>query len=140
LALQWGGTKYAWNTAIIIGLFCGAGATLVLFWGWEYRIGDQALMPVSILGKRIVWCSCLFMAFFFGSFLIFSYYMPVYFQAVKDVSPAMSGVYILPSILSSIFTLILVGFLSRFCPTLHFRAAANQCSQQTGMVHPLEYG
>jgi hypothetical protein len=34
LALQWGGTKYAWNTAIIIGLFCGAGATLVLFWGW----------------------------------------------------------------------------------------------------------
>jgi len=68
-------------------------------------------MPVSILGKRIVWCSCLFMAFFFGSFLLFSYYMPVYFQAVKDVSPAMSGVYILPSILSSIFTLIPVGLL-----------------------------
>jgi hypothetical protein len=117
LALQWGGTKYAWNSAIIIGLFCGAGGTLVLFWGWEYHVGEKALIPLFILSKRIVWCSCLFVGIFFGGSLISAYYLPIYFQAVKGVTPAVSGVYMLPTILSSIFTMIPVGLLSKFSPS-----------------------
>jgi hypothetical protein len=111
LALQWGGKTYAWSSATVIGLFCGAGGTLILFLAWEYRIADKAMVPISILSKRVVWCSCLFIGFFFGSFLVSSYYLPIYFQAVKGVSPALSAVYTLPSILSSMFTGMAAGLL-----------------------------
>lgn len=111
MALQWGGVKYTWNSATIIGLFCGGSATLVLFMAWENRVGDSAMIPFSILRKIVVWCSCLVIGFFFASLLVFSYYLPIYFQTVKGVSPAMSGVYMLPSVLSQIVTAILSGVL-----------------------------
>lgn len=111
MALQWGGVKYTWNSATIIGLLCGGAGTLVLFMAWEYRVGDSAMIPFSILRKTVVWCSCLVIGFFFASLLVFSYYLPIYFQTVKGVSPTMSGVYMLPGVFSQIVTAILSGFL-----------------------------
>jgi hypothetical protein len=111
MALQWGGVKYTWNSATIIGLFCGGAGTLVLFMAWEYRVGDSAMIPFSILRKTVVWCSSLVIGFFFASLLVFSYYLPIYFQTVKGVSPTMSGVYMLPSVFSQIVTAILSGVL-----------------------------
>jgi Fungal trichothecene efflux pump (TRI12) len=113
MALEWGGTEYPWNSATIIGLFCGAGGTLILFVAWEYRTGDTAMIPLSMVRKRIVWCSCLVIGCFFGSLLVFSYYLPIYFQAVKGVSPSRSGVYVLPGILSQMLMAITSGFLGK---------------------------
>lgn len=114
MALEWGGTQYPWSSATIIGLFCGAGGTLIVLAAWEYRAGDGAMIPFSMVRKRIVWSACLSIGFFFASLLIFSYYLPIYFQAVKDVSPALSGVYILPSILSQMAMSIVSGVLGKF--------------------------
>jgi Fungal trichothecene efflux pump (TRI12) len=114
LALEWGGTKYPWNSAVIIGLFCGAGVTLCIFTAWEYRIGDDAMIPFSIVSKRIVWCSCLVLAFFGSSIFLFSYYLPLYFQAVKGASPALSGVYLLPGILTQIIAAAVSGLLGQY--------------------------
>lgn len=111
MALQWGGVKYTWNSGTIIGLFCGGAGTLGLFVAWEYRVGDSAMLPFSILRKTVVWCSSLVIGFFFASLLVFSYYLPIYFQTVKGVSPTLSGVYMLPSVLSQIVTAILSGVL-----------------------------
>jgi nitrate/nitrite transporter NarK len=112
MALQWGGTEYPWNSPTIIGLFCGAAGTFILFLAWEYRT-NEAMLPFSLLKRRIVWSSCLTVAFFFGSSLIFSYYLPIYFQAVRNVSPALSGVYILPSILTQILMSVVSGVLGK---------------------------
>jgi len=111
LALQWGGTRYPWSSATVIGLFCGAAGTLCVFLAWEYRKGDMAMIPFSIMRRRVVWCSCLVAFFYFGGMLSFIYYLPIYFQAVKGVSPTLSGVYLLPSILSQIVFSVLSGFL-----------------------------
>ena len=111
LALEWGGTRYSWNNRTIIGLFCGAAATLCLFLAWEYRKGDAAMIPFSMMRKKVIWSSCLYTAFFFGGMLSMSYYLPIYFQAVKGVSPTLSGVYLLPSILSQMLFSILAGYL-----------------------------
>lgn len=113
LALEWGGSAYAWNSSVIIGLFCAAGVSLVLFGCWERHVGGAvAMIPISVASRRQVWCSCFFLGLFSGALLIFSYYLPIYFQAVKNVSPTMSGVYMLPGIGGQIVMAIVTGAIS----------------------------
>lgn len=114
LALEYGGNKYPWNSARIIGLFCGAGGTFLTFLAWEYRKGDEAMIPFSMVGKRSVWSSLIVGVCFIGTVMCFSYYLPIYFQAVKGVSPFMSGVYFLPNILSQLFLAITTGVLGNY--------------------------
>jgi hypothetical protein len=99
LALQYGGDQYGWGSSTVIGLFVGAGLTLIIFLLWEWRTGDEAMIPFSMLAKRTVWTSCVTRAFYMGDIVIVSYYLPIYFQTVKGVSPIRSGYYILPVVL-----------------------------------------
>ena len=111
LALEWGGTKYAWNSATVIGLFCGSVGTLAVFLVWENRRGDTAMIPLSMLKRRVVWSSCLTIFFIFGNMLTTTYYLAVYFQAVKGESPTISGVDTLPTILGSLVMAVVSGAL-----------------------------
>ena len=115
LALEWGGTKYAWHSATVIGLFCGSGGNLAIFLAWEYKRGDTAMIPLGMVKQRIIWTSCVVMFFFGGALLISSYYLAIYFQAVRGVTPLLSGVYLLPSILSQMVMAVLSGFLGSYC-------------------------
>jgi hypothetical protein len=114
-ALQFGSdTEYAWNSSLIIGLFCGAGAAAVLFVLWEARVGDTAMIPGAVIRRREVWSSCGHI--FSMSFVVFiaNYFLPVYFQAVKGVGPTMSGVYLLPGILSQLAFVLLAGAAGQY--------------------------
>ena len=111
LAVQWGGSKLAWNSSQIIGLFCGAGCICIALLFWEHRKGDAAMIPFSMVRLRIVWSSCIVYGFFMAQMFTTSYYLPVYFQGVKGKSPFLSGVYLLPSILGQIFSAVVSGFL-----------------------------
>ena len=71
------------------------------------------MIPFSMVRRRIVWCSCLVMFMFMGSMMIFSFYMPIYFQTVRNATPTMSGVYILPAILSQVLFATVSGVLGR---------------------------
>jgi MFS family permease len=113
LALQWGGTKYPWKSATIIGLFCGSAGTFIIFLIQEFYAGENAMVPFSIVKKTVVWSSCLVCLFFFGALITWTYYLPIYFQAVKGVSPTLSGVYVLPGVLSQIAMAIISGVLGR---------------------------
>ncbi|KAI1377958.1 MFS general substrate transporter [Hypoxylon crocopeplum] len=55
LALQYGGNQFAWNSIEVIGLFCGAGVTFVVWLVWDWYQGDNAMVPFSMMRKRIVW-------------------------------------------------------------------------------------
>ncbi|KAI0104436.1 putative MFS multidrug transporter [Daldinia grandis] len=111
LALQYGGFQYAWNSSQIIGLFCGAGVTFIVFLTWEYYKGDEAMIPFSMIRKRTVWTSSLSYGLLMSQLFCLSYYLPVYFQGVKGATPLLSGVYLLPSILGQLFTSVLSGWL-----------------------------
>jgi hypothetical protein len=111
LALQYGGITFAWNSSQIIGLFCGAGVTFIIFLIWNYYKGDLAMIPVSMIRKTTVWGSCLAYGFFMSQIFCVSYYLPIYFQAVKGVSPIMSGVYILPSVSTHVVFSLVTGIL-----------------------------
>ena len=124
LPLQWAGNQYPWDSVVVICLFCTAFATMIIFIVWEYFTGENAMIPLSILRIRVVWSSCLYYGMQAGSSLCGIYYIPIYFQAVKGVSPITSGVWILPTILSQLFSALLFGILSMHIllpPFLHYR-------------------
>jgi hypothetical protein len=102
LALQFGGNQFPWNGSTVIGLFVGAGPTFTVSLWWEWRMGDEAMLHFSMMAKRIVWSSCITRFFCMGDIMVVSYYLPIYFQTVKEVPPVKSGYYILPLILISI--------------------------------------
>ncbi|KAJ5591582.1 MFS multidrug transporter [Penicillium hispanicum] len=111
LALEYGGNQYAWHSSQVIGLFCGAGATFIVFLVWDYYQGDAAIIPFSIVRKRIVWSSCLTYGLLMGQMFCASYYLPIYFQGVRGATPTLSGVYILPSVLGQLFAALISGKL-----------------------------
>lgn len=83
----------------------------ILFGLWEARMGDRAMIPWSILRRRIVWTSCGQAMTLMSCVMTSSSYMPIYFQAVQGVGPTRSGVNLLPSILSQLTMAIVSGAL-----------------------------
>jgi MFS family permease len=114
MALQFGsGNTYPWDSATIIGLLCGAGVTALAFIAWEARMVDRAMIPGGMLKKRIVWTSCVFGSALMCCSIVASNWLPTYFQAVKGEGPALSGVHILPSILSALLFTVVSGAASK---------------------------
>ena len=110
LALQLGSSgAQAWDSSVVIGLFCGAGVCAVLFILWKKRAEDQAMLPGKLLGKRVVWTSCVHASCIITCMMTASIWMPTYFQAVKNNGPTDSGVHVLPSILSQLLAVIATG-------------------------------
>lgn len=133
LAIEWGGTRYVWSSATIIGLFCGAAGTFSVFLAWEYRKGDSAMIPFSMARRRIVWSSCLVGSLFMASMIITSYYMPIYFQTIRNATPTMSGVYILPAILSQMLFATISGVLGMSPNTMTDSCVAFEIATTDGM-------
>lgn len=62
-------SRYAWNSATIIGLFCGFGGNLLVWFAWDYYKGADAMIPVSIVARPVVWSGCLVMGILLGTML-----------------------------------------------------------------------
>ncbi|PLB54151.1 MFS general substrate transporter [Aspergillus steynii IBT 23096] len=126
LALQYGGHQYAWNSATVIGLFCGSGGTFIVFFLWEWHEGDNAMIPLRIIRRQIVWTSCILAMMFFGMTMVLAYYLPIYFQSVRGRTAIMSGVDMLPNILSQLVAAvgsgILMGKIGYYLPWAFFGA------------------
>lgn len=80
LALQWGGIKYAWDSAKIIGLLVGGGIVLVLFAIYQWHKGDMAMIPPSILTNRTVLFASLTAMFGMAALNLLGMWMPEWFQ------------------------------------------------------------
>jgi MFS family permease len=73
LAIQWGGTTYAWKSSQIIGLFIGLGLLLIAFIGLQWRLGDNATIPYRILGQRSVLTGSIFICCSQGTSMVVGY-------------------------------------------------------------------
>lgn len=113
MALQFGSSDYEWDSQEVIGLFCGGGVLFLVFLLWEYRKGEDAMIPLSLVRQKIVWTSCVSFGFLMVGTMVGSNFLHIYFQTVKGVSPTMSGVYSLASILSQILFILISGALGK---------------------------
>ncbi|KAL6718614.1 hypothetical protein ACLMJK_002848 [Lecanora helva] len=111
LALQWGGTTYAWGNARIITLLALFGVLMVAFAVVLVWKGEHALLPLHILKRRSIASGTLFSACTGGSMLLFIYYIPIWFQSIKGVSAVKSGIDTIPLLLG-LFVASMLGGIS----------------------------
>ncbi|KUJ18026.1 MFS general substrate transporter [Mollisia scopiformis] len=112
LALQWGGEQYPWGSWRIILLFV-MFALLSTIWGIiQWKKGALATLPPHIISQRSV-AFGVWSTFCLGAaFLLVTYFLPLWFQAIKNTSATGSGVDYLPTAVSVTFTSIGAGFVT----------------------------
>ncbi|KAI1757173.1 MFS general substrate transporter [Xylaria castorea] len=109
IALQWGGSTYAWSNWRIIVLFGLFGILLIAFAAVQIFMPKTATVPVRIIRRRSILAATLFMFALAGSFLMVIYYLPLWFQVVKGATATQSGIYTLPFVLSLVVASTLSG-------------------------------
>ncbi|TVY22562.1 Efflux pump [Lachnellula hyalina] len=111
LALQWGGVTYEWSNGRVIALLVVFVIALLAFIVLQLFIGDDATVPARIASQRSMAFASLFSFCLGASFFIVTYYIPIWFQAIKGKKPVVSGIDFLPFILPEIVGVILSGGL-----------------------------
>lgn len=109
LALQWGGFSYAWSNGRVIALLTVFGVLIIIFIGIQAWRQDLATVPPRILAQRSIWSCAVFALCMGGSFFLFVYYLPIWFQAIKGVSAIKSSINNLPMILGVVIASVLAG-------------------------------
>jgi MFS family permease len=107
LALQWGGTEYAWKDARIIVLLVLCVVFCLAFVFVQIWKQEDGTVPPRIFKQRSILAATWFAFFNGASMMIVLYYLPIWFQAIKGVSAVKSGLMLLPMILP-----VVVGSLS----------------------------
>lgn len=114
LGLQFGGNQHPWNSSVVIGLLVGGAATFGLFLVWEHHQGDNAMVPLAMVRHRVIWSAAMTMFFSLSSVLVADFYIAIYFQAIRDDSPLISGVHMLPITLGLVMFTMISGTMSKF--------------------------
>ena len=124
LGLEYGGVMFPWASATVVCLIVFGAVVLALFFAVELYVPRYPLMPLRLFRDRsnvACYATCFWHGFVFISG---SYFLPLYFQAVLGASPLLSGVYLLPFVLSLSFVSAATGIIirktGRFRPPIWF--------------------
>lgn len=129
LALEWGGTTYAWSNGRIIALFVLSGVLIAAFVAIQIWKQEAASVPPRIIKMRSIAGGVFYALCTGGSMMLFVYYLPIWFQAIKGASAVKSGIMNLPLVLSLVVASILAGIgVSRLGYSVPFMYACSVLS------------
>ncbi|KAL8927227.1 MAG: hypothetical protein Q9208_002403 [Pyrenodesmia sp. 3 TL-2023] len=118
MAINFGGSVYAWNSGRIIGLFVCSGVLFILF-GTQQAMTilttiEHRIFPVEILKSRIM--LVLFAETACGSTATFLpiYFIPLFFQFVQNDSALDAGVRLLPFVVFLVVVCVANGAIMSF--------------------------
>ncbi|KAF2439234.1 MFS general substrate transporter [Karstenula rhodostoma CBS 690.94] len=111
IALQWGGTTYAWGDGRIIALFVVFGVLLLGFAVVQPLMKDNATLNTKVMTSRHTMCAALYAFCVSASFFVMAYFIPIWFQAIRGASAVRSGIDLLPFMISIILSIMSGGFL-----------------------------
>jgi EmrB/QacA subfamily drug resistance transporter len=111
LALEWGASE-SWHEPKIIALLTVFAVLFVAFIGWQaVTRNTTATVPARIAFQRSVAFGGLSQFAVGATMLTVSLYIPLWFQAIKNVSAMQSGVRTIPLVLSVVVGSIMSGAL-----------------------------
>lgn len=113
LALQLGGTSYSWSSVHVLPFLVLSPILLIAFGISQYLNNSHATLPGRIICQRSILAGTFF-SFMLGATLnVVVYFIPIYFQAIKGVTPVRSGVLNLPQVVGNIVASLTAGILTR---------------------------
>lgn len=110
LALGWGGVRYPWRSAPILGLIA-ASALFWAFFAWRTARAAEPLIPLRILSLGIVRDAILSSSAGIGGFVGLSVVMPIYYEACAGMSARDSGLTLIPVMVGTVAGATLSGRL-----------------------------
>ncbi|ASS74281.1 MFS transporter [Tumebacillus algifaecis] len=111
LAFSWGGSKYEWNSMMIIGLFAAAVVALLLFI-WAESRAEQPVLPLSLF-KNSIFNIANLIGFLTGVAMFGSImYIPLFVQGVVGTSATASGLVTMPMMIAMVAASALSGQLT----------------------------
>lgn len=121
LALNWGGSRYAWLSPMIAGLL----ACSVVFWivfALRLRHAAEPLISLEVLADRVVRYGTLSMFLMQAANVGLAVYIPIYVQSFHGLSAGSSGIAMLGLLLGTVLGATLTG---RTIPRLtHYKMLA----------------
>ncbi|KAF9431928.1 hypothetical protein BGZ76_011512 [Entomortierella beljakovae] len=111
LPLNWGGSTYEWNSPLVIGLFCGGAAVLGIFCLVEWKQALEPIIPFYLFRDRTN--TAVFLTnFFLGmGFFGIMFFMPLFFQIVRQESATSAGLEMIPLIVGLLLASIVGGIM-----------------------------
>jgi hypothetical protein len=109
--LEYGGITYPWGSATVVCLIVFGVVTWAIAMMVEWKVAKYPVIPIRLFQN---WHNILVLFVCFCHSFVFiagSYYLPLYFQTVLLANPIMSGVYVLPNVLSLSLTSACTGFI-----------------------------
>ncbi|PYI55164.1 MDR family MFS transporter [Paenibacillus flagellatus] len=100
-ALELGGNKYDWDSAVILGLFAGFAVLFVSFLLVE-RKASEPIISFRMFRVRLYSSSTLIGLFSGASFIVATVYIPIFIQGVQGGSATNSGLLLLPMMLGTV--------------------------------------
>jgi hypothetical protein len=98
-----------WNSPLVVAMLAVGGVLLIAFLLVEWR-ATLPMMPLDMFRRPSV-AAMLAQSFLFGaSYFAYLYYLPLYFQNVKGLSPLMSAVVFLSLVVPQSAASVVAGF------------------------------
>jgi EmrB/QacA subfamily drug resistance transporter len=114
LALEWGAADYAWNAPRMIAVLVVFSVLFVAFVILQFFTRNTtATVPTRVLLQRSVAFGSISQFSVGATMLTFSIYIPLWFQAIKEVSAIQSGINTIPLVLSVVVGSIMSGGLTQ---------------------------
>ena len=95
LALNWGGVRYAWTSALILSLFAGSTLLWALFI-LRLKTASEPLIPAEVLANPVVAKGTIAACFGMGVFIGLTIYTPIYLETVHGLTASQSGLALIP--------------------------------------------
>ena len=95
IGLQLGGQSYAWASPLVVGLIVSGMLSYISFFLAQWKISPRPVMPLNMFDDISNVCALAVCACDGLVFNSVAYFLPLYFQAVLQAAPALSGVWML---------------------------------------------
>lgn len=133
IPLTWGGVIFPWDSwHTLLPLIIGS-VGLCVFAIYEWRIARLPMIPPAIFQNRTALIS-------FGGYAVVGllvwcclYFLPLYYEAVKEFKPIMSGIALFPETFTVAPTGVIIGLLMNRTGRYYWATCTGWCISTIGM-------
>jgi MFS family permease len=115
LAFTWGGRTYAWGSSEILLLLAASTFAFILFVA-RLMTASEPFIPLTVLFNPVVAAGVAASFFAVGAMVGLSIYVPIYFEALRGLTAAESGLYLMALMTGTVCGAIVTGKVMGWTP------------------------